>query len=268
MPWSLINVVDPSKMSVFHDDINTPTPEDTISDGIMISVLYKDEFYSSTSRFTWANWNNVNDINVDETFKKSYWVMQDRLHDFNTKAVCFTDSLFLQGPDYPVEVSFEQGLLQNDFDLDGNQLVTLLTKIPENGEVELNNDGSFSYMPNIGFNGFDAFEYCIFDGYSLSESNTVTLSISDNISGIDNHIVSNNNQIKVYPNPASAYVKVKSNKDKISEIIIFDSLGNKVNEIAINSSRAKFDVSNYSPGYYMFVVVVDGKFITRKIIVS
>lgn len=267
MPWSLINVVDPSKMSVFHDNINTSTPEDTISDGIMISVLYKDEFYSNPSRFTWANWNNANDINVDETFKKSYWVMQDRLHDFNTKAVCFTDSLFLHGPDYPVEVSFEQGLLQNDFDLDGDLLIALLTRIPQNGEVNLNNDGSFSYMPNIGFNGFDTFEYCIFDGYSLSKSNTVTLSVSGNISGIDDFITSNNISIEVYPNPASDFVKVKSSKNKISEIIIFDSLGHKLNTIQINSSRAKLDISNYPPGYYTIIVVINGRFITRKIII-
>ncbi len=268
IPWSLINVVDPSKMSVFNDNRDTPTPEDTISDGVAVSVYYKDQFYSSSSRFSWDNWNTVSDTVAIETYKISYQVMQDRLPEFNTRAIAVCDSFYLQGPDYPVQVIQEEGLLQNDFDLDGNLMLTLLTEIPINGEVELNNDGSFTYLPDVGYNGYDSFQYCIFDGYSLSEPNTVTLSVSDNISGIDDFIVSNNNSIKVYPNPASDFIKVKSSNDKISEIIIFDSLGNKLNDIQMNSTRAKFDISTYPPGYYLMAANIDNQFIIQKFIVS
>lgn len=252
-------------MTVFNDDRNTPLPEDTTSDGIAISIIYKDEVFSTSSRFTWETWNTVNDSSAIENYKTSYWVMKDRLHEFNTKAIAVCDSLYLEGPDYPVNISEEIGLLQNDFDMDGDLMLALLTEIPQNGEVELNNDGSFSYNPDLGFNGFDSFKYCVFDGYSLSVENTVTLSVSDNVSAINDFIV-NDISVKVYPNPSSRIIKVKSNNEDISEIILFDSQGNKINNFKINSSQAKLDISRYPAGNYILVLDMNDKYITKQII--
>jgi len=52
------------------------------------------------------------------------------------------------------------GVLDNDVLLDPNETVTLEVLVqPAGGTVTLNNDGSFTYVPNAGFFGVDTFEY-------------------------------------------------------------------------------------------------------------
>jgi len=52
------------------------------------------------------------------------------------------------------------GVLTNDVLLDPNETVTLEVLVqPAGGTLTLNNDGSFTYVPNAGFFGIDTFEY-------------------------------------------------------------------------------------------------------------
>ena len=51
-----------------------------------------------------------------------------------------------------------------DSDPDGDRLSTLLTNPTMNGEVLLEADGNFTYVPNANFNGTDSFSYSISDG--------------------------------------------------------------------------------------------------------
>ncbi|MFC2120817.1 Ig-like domain-containing protein [Bacteroidota bacterium] len=267
IPWSLINVTDPSQMRVFHDDRNTPENEDIVSDGFAISVKYKDKFYSSSSRYIWENWNNVNNANLVEDFKTSYFVMQDRLHEFNNEAIAVLDSFNFIGNNYPVNVSKMDGVLKNDFDFDGDIMLALLTELPSNGQLNLNNDGSFTYEPNTGFNGNDSFQYCIYDGYSLSEQNRVVLSINNNTSIHENLLNSDDKLINIHPNPASDFIKIISDFN-ISELIIFDMSGKRLNSYSVNNSQTELNISMYPPGYYYLFANVKNKMITRKIMIS
>ncbi|MBI1249378.1 tandem-95 repeat protein [bacterium] len=47
---------------------------------------------------------------------------------------------------------------------------------PQNGTVQQQADGTFSYLPNSGFYGIDQFTFTVTDGYSVSNPATVTLS--------------------------------------------------------------------------------------------
>ncbi len=67
------------------------------------------------------------------------------------------------------------GVLANDTDVEGNPLTALLVGGPSNGTATLNANGSFSYVPNAGFNGTDSFSYKANDG--LADSNVATGSI-------------------------------------------------------------------------------------------
>jgi gliding motility-associated-like protein len=54
--------------------------------------------------------------------------------------------------------------LANDFDVDGDVLsVTPLTGGPNNGTVTVNADGTITYTPNTGFEGFDTIPYQVCD---------------------------------------------------------------------------------------------------------
>ena len=55
-------------------------------------------------------------------------------------------------------------ILTNDIDAENDDLKVSLLAPPEHGKLELNQDGSFSYVPNLNYEGNDAFEYTVSDG--------------------------------------------------------------------------------------------------------
>ncbi len=77
-------------------------------------------------------------------------------------------------------VSSNSGVLINDQDinlgLSGISLSAVLVANPANGQLTLNTDGSFTYVPSGGFNGIDTFQYRVFDGY-VNSANIATVSI-------------------------------------------------------------------------------------------
>jgi VCBS repeat-containing protein len=68
------------------------------------------------------------------------------------------------------------GVLANDADVDSALAAQLVTG-PANGTLTLNADGSFTYTPNLNYNGGDSFTYRASDG-SLSDVATVFLTIN------------------------------------------------------------------------------------------
>lgn len=79
-------------------------------------------------------------------------------------------------------VSAEEGVLANDVDIDGDELSAyLVSNIGDvcNGELNLNQDGSFTYKPNSGFVGCDKFIYYAFDGIDESEPTIVKINVTN-----------------------------------------------------------------------------------------
>ncbi len=76
-------------------------------------------------------------------------------------------------------VSAANGVLANDSDGDGQTLTATLVDGPSNGVLDLNDDGSFTYTPNVGFSGQDTFTYrAVANGVS-SNLATVTIASGD-----------------------------------------------------------------------------------------
>jgi hypothetical protein len=69
------------------------------------------------------------------------------------------------------------GLLANDVDLDGDELIVSLETGPSNGLLELHEDGSFIYTPNEGFSGEDSFGYVVSDSKLESGTGMVTITV-------------------------------------------------------------------------------------------
>ena len=70
------------------------------------------------------------------------------------------------------------GVLSNDTDVDGDTLKAIKVTNPSHGSLTLNADGSFSYTPNLNYNGSDSFTYKANDG--KLDSNIVTVNITVN----------------------------------------------------------------------------------------
>ena len=79
--------------------------------------------------------------------------------------------------DETLEVS-TNGVLSNDSDAEGDALTAHEFTGPQNGTLQLNEDGTFAYTPNPGFSGTDGFVYQVDDGTSQSYLAAVTLQVT------------------------------------------------------------------------------------------
>lgn len=71
------------------------------------------------------------------------------------------------------------GVLANDTDPNGATLTVLKVSDPTHGTVNLNADGSFTYTPDAGYTGFDAFTYKVNDGTFDSANATVSFHVDN-----------------------------------------------------------------------------------------
>ncbi|MEM9136894.1 MAG: S8 family serine peptidase, partial [Cyanobacteria bacterium P01_F01_bin.42] len=92
---------------------------------------------------------------------------------FNTAPVANGDAYSLQE-----DTSLTLSVLGNDVDSDGDQLLVASFTNAQNGDLQLNEDGSFVYTPTANFFGSDRFTYTIEDGRGGSATATVNLSIA------------------------------------------------------------------------------------------
>jgi VCBS repeat-containing protein len=77
-----------------------------------------------------------------------------------------------------LNVAVGQGVLINDTDGDLDPLTASLVVGPANGVLSLVSNGSFTYTPNVNFNGQDTFTYRANDGDQLSNTATVTITVT------------------------------------------------------------------------------------------
>ena len=100
-------------------------------------------------------------------------------------------------------------------------------------------------------------------GYSETNRGTFCLEISTNrtLSNQDFDLAS----FKAYPNPVKDFLSL-SYKQEISEVSIFNLLGQKVFSKSLNATESKIDMSNLSQGTYLVKAVVDGQVKSFKVI--
>ncbi len=75
------------------------------------------------------------------------------------------------------------GVLANDTDVDGDVLTATLVDSTTHGTVNLNADGSFTYAPESGYSGADAFTYQASDAQVSSNIGTVQIDVTPASSG-------------------------------------------------------------------------------------
>ena len=103
------------------------------------------------------------------------------------------DDEYSTSEDIPLTITAASGLLSNDSDIDGDTLSAVTVAGPTNGNLALNADGSFTYTPNLNFNGTDSFTYRASDGGLQSEIRTVTL----NVAAVNDPSVSNDDSYTI-----------------------------------------------------------------------
>jgi Tol biopolymer transport system component len=80
-------------------------------------------------------------------------------------------------PDGTLVVTPDRGVLANDADADGDWLTARLVDDAGHGTLQLQPDGSFTYVPSAGFTGTDGFLYRAGDGQTESSDTLVRIRV-------------------------------------------------------------------------------------------
>ena len=98
--------------------------------------------------------------------------------DEQTPLGIFTDS-YVTAEDVALSVAAEAGLLANDSYPAAATVSIELISGPASGDLTLQDDGGFTYVPDENFNGDDQFTYRMLDGGEASAEATVSILVSD-----------------------------------------------------------------------------------------
>jgi VCBS repeat-containing protein len=126
-----------------------------------------------------AEWSGVDtfvykaDDSLVESLEATVTITVNPVNDAPVAAV---DSYSLDEDDHLNQAPLT-GLLSNDTDVEDDPLTAQLVVDAANGELTLDPDGSFIYLPDDHFNGVDTFTYRAWDGTDLSATTLVTITV-------------------------------------------------------------------------------------------
>jgi hypothetical protein len=118
------------------------------------------------------------------------------------------------------------------------------------------------HIDAAGENGCTVYRYVVMDGSTALDSMDINVCKSVSLDEIEPFSVS------IAPNPANAYVKVKTSGTEESTIKVVDVLGNVVLKETVMGSSKTINTESFRNGVYFVIVESEGqKPINRKVIV-
>lgn len=145
------------------------------------------------------------------------------------------------------------GVLSNDTDIDLDILTAWLVADVAHGTLALSADGSFTYTPDLNFNGEDSFTYKAFDGTLYSNVVTVTITVTPaNDAPVLAEIgAQSGNEDTLITFTASA-----SDVDLPAQVLSFSLTGTVPTGTIIDALTGVFTWTPTDPGVYTFNVQV------------
>lgn len=260
IPWSLLQFTDPSHMRVIHDYRDTPQREDTISDGLAFTAFFHQGKTASDVRYAWNDWNFVED--TVEVEKASMAIVEADINDFNNPPIAFCDEYIAQQR-ITLMVDENNGVMQNDYDLDGDILFAELTVPPANGTLELFFDGSFLYTSCPDFYGEDLFSYRVYDGQGHSDTCMVRVIVEGN-QGLDQLA---SEAFSIYPNPARNVLNIETPETDAPELEILSISGQQLLHRTLDGKNSTLNISGFPVGVYLVNIQTENSTWSERMIV-
>ncbi len=274
IPWTLINFSAPTVGRAMHYESHMDGADlvidrqDTLSDGIAVSILLQDDVYQ-TGRYQWSPWDYEKIVNEPpvERKKQSFHFMKQMLPQFNSPPIGLADTFRLNTGDI-LEPGPEIGLLQNDYDIDGNEMQVRLPfgSTTEHGQLYLHPDGSFLYDPDPGFIGDDFFMYYLEDGRASSNLVPVQLHVRYPLSAEDERL---SGPSSIFPNPGKDRFCINIPETfQEASLKVVDMLGKEILYLPLEEASTWVDIQSTKPGIYLFILSIDQNQEQHRIIIQ
>lgn len=255
LPWSLINIIDPSQFRVIHEYRNLPGREDTLSDGLRLSVLYRDELLTSANRWIYPQWNHA--LNATAYEKTSYNIVKERLPLIPGTIIARTDTFHTPMNLTLLRNPFE-GVMANDLLLEPGFTVARTVAAPQFGQLYLSGDGSFFYQPQVDFQGIDHFSYELVNGVHRSAVTTVQIEVTD----ANNRI----GFVQLYPNPSPGESELRA-AVAMQQVTLYTSTGAYLQNWAPNTNSLFLDLRDLADGLYLLRIQSGDATVYRKLVI-
>jgi len=276
IPWTLINFTAPNIRRVMHylsredGDGVVVLQQDSLSDGIALTLSLGEEIFRG-ERYVWDFWDNEK-ILADppiERRKASYHYLKQKLPLFNSAPVGFADT-FGVWPSGHLVKGAEEGLMANDFDIDGNRMTSALAggNGTAHGGLFLHPDGGFSYNPDPGFSGEDFFMYYLDDGYSFSTLVPVTIRVGFPVAIAATGSTGSGDRFEIWPNPGRGvfHIRARVPFDE-AQVVVTDLLGREIEVLRLVKTESILRLEHVQPGLYILRIGEDQAYEVHQIIV-
>ncbi len=150
---------------------------------LVSTVFDGDLMFNSDGSFTYVpneNFNGTDNFTYkayDGTENSENVVVNINVNPVNDNPVAVDDIVYETNEGESLDITVALGVITNDTDIDSENLIAVLVNGTSNGNLILNNDGSFTYSPNENFNGEDYFTYNAQDNDGAN-SNVITVYIN------------------------------------------------------------------------------------------
>lgn len=274
IPWTLINFSAPTLGRAMHyvshldgADI-VIEQQDTLSDGIALTLSLKDELYQA-DRYTWNPWDYEKIVNNPpiERKKESFHHLKQMLPQFNSSPIAFADS-FDVWPGETLEIEIEEGLMKNDFDIDGNQIEAVLAfgSGTTHGSLQLHPDGSFHYTPAPSFRGDDFFMYYLDDSRAYSTLVPVSLHVGYP-ADVSPDLAPD--RVSVFPNPGDGRFCISIAQPFGEAFLkVVDMMGREIAQMKLEGEVNWINIDNSIPGMYLFNLTIDQNLEQHRILIQ
>jgi len=274
IPWTLINFSAPTVGRAMHyvshldaGDI-VIEQQDTLSDGIALTLSLKDELYQA-DRYNWSPWDYEKIVNNPpiERKKESFHHLKQMLPQFNSSPIGLADS-FAIWPGESLEIDMEEGLLKNDFDIDGNPIEAVLAfgSGTTHGSLQLHPNGSFRYTPDPSFSGDDFFMYYLDDSRAYSTLVPVSLHV-----GYPADVPSGDapDRVSVFPNPGDGSFCISITQPFGEAFLrVVDMMGREIAQMKLEGEVNWINIDNSVPGMYLFNLTIDQNLEQHRILIQ
>jgi len=273
IPWTLLNFPSPNLGRAMHYISHLDAgqivieQQDTLSDGIALTLCLRDEIYQ-TGKYTWSPWDYskiTNDPPIERK-KQSFHYIKQMLPQFNSPPIGMADTFELISG--ILEPGADEGVLRNDFDIDGNEMRVRLAfgSGTGHGNLYLNPDGSFLYDPDPGFRGEDFFMYYLEDGTTYSSLVPVHLQVGYPLYNKDAEALQH---ATVYPNPGKDRFLITIQEPfQEAYLRVVDMLGREVAHMRLEEATEWVEIRQATPGIHLFILSIDQEVEQHRILLQ